>query len=135
MTATCQQGYNYKSYIVSVLCFLIVIFKTKQIFLFYPGNSFILMYIKSNFVINIFHLCKIYIFKPRPRCSQLGDSCIQNFQLERYVIRNSVLWRRTSRAVKRDFRTYIQQYTSTNENVEYDYPHKATQRCTSSNKM
>ena len=28
-----------------------------------------------------------------------------------------------SGAVKRDFRTYIQRYTSPNENVEYGYPH------------
>ena len=28
-----------------------------------------------------------------------------------------------SGAVKRDFRMYIQQYTSPNENLEYVYPH------------
>ena len=42
-----------------------------------------------------------------------GDNCIQNYHLERYIVG----------AVKRDFRTYIRQYTSPNENFEYVYPH------------
>ena len=37
----------------------------------------------------------------------LGDNCIQNFNLGRYIVgytvRNSVLWRRPSGAVKHDF--------------------------------
>ena len=41
----------------------------------------------------------------------LGDSCIQNFHLGRYIVGytvgNLVLRRRASGAVKRDFRTYI----------------------------
>ena len=57
----------------------------------------------------------------------LGDNCIQNFHLGRYIVGytvgNLVLWRRVSRAVKRDFRTYIRRYTSPNENYEYGYPH------------
>ena len=57
----------------------------------------------------------------------LGDNCIQNFHLGRYIVGytvgNLVLWQRVSGAVKRDFRTYIQQYTSPNENFEYGYPH------------
>ena len=57
----------------------------------------------------------------------LGDNCIQNFHLGRYIIGytvgNLVLRRRGSGAVKRDFRTYIRRYTSPNENFEYDYPH------------
>ena len=44
----------------------------------------------------------------------LGDNCIQNF----HFISWPVSW-----AVKRDFRTYIQRYTSLNENFEYGYPH------------
>ena len=58
---------------------------------------------------------------------QLGDNCIQNFHLGRYIVGytvgNLVLRRRESGAVKRDFRTYIRRYTSPNENFEYGYPH------------
>ena len=58
---------------------------------------------------------------------QLGDNCIQNFHLGRYIVGytvgNLVLRRRVSGAVKRDFRTYIRRYTSPNENFEYGYPH------------
>ena len=57
----------------------------------------------------------------------LGDNCIQIFYLGRYIVgytvRNLVLWWRASGAIKRDFRTYIRQYTSSNENFEYGYPH------------
>ena len=53
----------------------------------------------------------------------LGDNCIQNFHLGRYIVGytvgNLVLRRRVSGAVKRDFR----RYTSPNENFEYGYPH------------
>ena len=59
---------------------------------------------------------------------QLGDNCIQNFHLGRYIVGytvgNLVLRRRVSGAVKRDFRTYI---TSPNENYEYGYPHSNAQ--------
>ena len=59
--------------------------------------------------------------------SYLGDNCIQNFHLGRYIVRymvgSLILWRRMSRTVKRDFRMYIRQYTSLNENFEYGYPH------------
>ena len=48
----------------------------------------------------------------------LGDNCIQNFNLGRYIVGytvgNLVLRRRASGAVKRDFRTYIRRYTSPN---------------------
>ena len=58
---------------------------------------------------------------------QLGDNCIQNFHLGRYIVGYTVgnlvkRWR-VSRAVKRDFRTYIRRYTSQIENFEYGYPH------------
>ena len=57
----------------------------------------------------------------------LGDNCIQNFHLGRYIVGymvgNLVLRRHVSGAVKRDFRTYIRLYTSPNDNFEYDYPH------------
>ena len=57
----------------------------------------------------------------------LGDNCIQNFHLGRYIfgytVGNLVLRRRASGDVKRDFRTYIRRYTSPNENFEYGYPH------------
>ena len=56
----------------------------------------------------------------------LGDNCIQNFHFGRYIVgytvRNLVLRRHASGAAKRDFRTYIQQYTSPNENFEYGHP-------------
>ena len=58
---------------------------------------------------------------------KLGDNCIQNFHLGRYIVGytvgNLVLRRRVSGAVKRDFRTYIRRYTSPNENFEHGYPH------------
>ena len=58
---------------------------------------------------------------------QLGDNCIQNFHLGRYIIGytvgNLVLRRCASGAVKLDFRTYIRRYTSPNEYFEYGYPH------------
>ena len=67
------------------------------------------------------HTCRII------QCNQLGDNCIQNFHLERYIVgytvRNLVLRRRASGAVKRDFRTFIRRYTSPNEYFEYGYPH------------
>ena len=57
----------------------------------------------------------------------LGDNCIQYFHLGRYIVGytvgNLVLRRRESGPVKRDFRTYIQRYTSPNKNFEYGYPH------------
>ena len=61
---------------------------------------------------------------------QLGDNCIQNFHLGRYIVGytagNLVLRRRVSGVVKRDFRTYIRRYTSPNDNFEYGYPHSNT---------
>ena len=63
----------------------------------------------------------------RKSINHLGDNCIQNFHLERYIVGytvgNLVLRRRVSGAVKRDFRTYIRRYTSPNEKFEYGYPH------------
>ena len=57
----------------------------------------------------------------------LGDNCFQSFHLGRYIVgyrvRNLVLRRRVSGAVKRDFRTYIRRYTSPNKIFEYGYPH------------
>ena len=62
-----------------------------------------------------------------PIMHHLGDNCIQNFHLGRYIVGftvgNLVLRRRASGAVKRDFRTYIRRYTSPNEDFEYGYPH------------
>ena len=39
------------------------------------------------------------------------------------MVRNLVLRRRVSGAVKRDFRTYIRRNTFPNDNFEYGYPH------------
>ena len=73
------------------------------------------------------------MFRKTPRhlavlgSSKLGDNCIQNFNLGRYIVGYTVgnldLLRRVSGALKRDFRKYIRQYTSLNENFEYGYPH------------
>ena len=57
----------------------------------------------------------------------LGDNCIQNFHLGKYIlgytVGNLVLQGHAREAVKHDFRTYIQRYTSPNEYFEYGYPH------------
>ena len=59
--------------------------------------------------------------------THLGDNCIQHFHLVRYIVGctvgNSVLWQRASGAVKSDFRTYIERFTSPNENFTYSYSH------------
>ena len=59
--------------------------------------------------------------------NHLGENCIQNFSLRRYIVGytvgNLVLRRRASGAVKRDFRTYIQRYTSPNEVLNMVFPH------------
>ena len=44
---------------------------------------------------------------------ELGDNCIQNFHLGRYL----------RVTVKLNFRPYIRRYSSPNENFEYGYPH------------
>ena len=46
-------------------------------------------------------------------------------KVDRFTVGNLVLRGCASRAVKRDFRPYIQPYvyTSPNENFEYGYPH------------
>ena len=58
--------------------------------------------------------------------SNLVEDNYSNFHLERYTVgytvRNIVLWRRASGAV-RDFRLYIRRCTSPNENFEYGYAH------------
>ena len=68
-----------------------------------------------------------YVIVVFPDHTHLGDNCIQNFHLGRYIVGytvgNLVLRRRVSGAVKRDFRTYIRRYTSPNENYEHGYPH------------
>ena len=69
-----------------------------------------------------FHFCTL----PKS-ANHLGDNCIQNVHLGRYIVGytvgNLVLRRRVSGAVKRDLQTYIRRYTSPNENFEYGYPH------------
>ena len=58
---------------------------------------------------------------------ELGDNCIHNFHLERYIVvyrvGNLVLRQRVSVAIIRDIITFIRRYTSPNENFEYSYPH------------
>ena len=53
---------------------------------------------------------------------KLGDNCIQNFHLGRYIVGYTV-GNLVCGAVKRYFQTIIRLYTSTNENFEYGYPH------------
>ena len=54
-------------------------------------------------------------------------SVFKNFHLGKYIVgymvRNVVLRRHASRAIKHDFRMYIQRFISPNENFEYGYPH------------
>ena len=61
----------------------------------------------------------------------LGDNCIQNSHLGRYIVGytvgNLVLRRRVNGAIKRDFRTYILRNTFPNENFKYSYPHSNSQ--------
>ena len=80
---------------------------------YFPSPTAILLYVSST-------NCKY-------AQQHLGDNCIQNFHLGRYIVGytvgNLVLCRCASGAVKRDFRTYIRRYTSPNENFEYGYPH------------
>ena len=53
----------------------------------------------------------------------LGDNCIKNFHLGRYKRSEIQFYGQRARgAVKRDFQTYIQKYTSPSENFEYSYP-------------
>ena len=81
-------------------------------------KCFIWCFIACQSIIEKFALCK---------GGNLGDNCIQTFHYGRYIVgytvRNLVLRRRVSGAVKCDFRTYIRRYTSPNENFEYGYPH------------
>ena len=85
----------------------------------------LLKHLKKNFLmhINVKHMNKIDVNSE----SDLGDNCIQNFHLGRYIIGytvgNLVLRRRASIALKRDFQTYIRRYTSQNDIFEYGYPH------------
>ena len=50
----------------------------------------------------------------RKSVKHVGDNCIQNFHLGRYIVGytvgNLVLRRRVRGAIKRDFRTYIRRY-------------------------
>ena len=73
------------------------------------------------------NLDKFHLFVKLFLICHLGDNCIQNFHLRRYIVGytvgNLVLRRRISGVVKRDFRTFIRRYTSPNENFEYGYPH------------
>ena len=59
--------------------------------------------------------------------NHLGDNCIQNVHLWRYIIGNIVgkfvLRRHLSGAVERNLRPYNRWYISQNENFEYGYPH------------
>ena len=56
----------------------------------------------------------------------LGENCIQNFHLGRYIVGytvgNLVLRWRLRIAVKHDFRMYIRRYTSPNENLNMVIP-------------
>ena len=67
------------------------------------------------------------VLKPTYKGINLGDNCIQNVHLGRYIVTymvgNFVLRRRVSRAVKHNFRPHNRQYISPNEHFEYGYPH------------
>ena len=59
-----------------------------------------------------------FILFPTIHDTHLWDNCIQNFHLGIYGWKLSF----TATAVKCDLRTYIQGYTSPNDNFEYGYP-------------
>ena len=89
-----------------------------------------LKYLKIAFLVSFPYFTQRYNgghYVSRKSVNHLGDNCIQNFHLGRYIVGytvgNLVLRRRVSGAVKRDFRTYIRRYTSPNENFEYGYPY------------
>ena len=73
----------------------------------------------------------------------LGDNCIQNFHLGRYnigyTVGNLVLRWHVSGVVKPDFRTFIRQHTSPNENLNTVIPilmhfcNFVTKRCNTHN--
>ena len=97
----------------------------------YPHSNALLTFpfkktVKMYFVAPIRQAAASFI-KPLASCIYLGDYCIQNSHLGRYIVwftvGNLVLRRHVSGAVKRDFRTNIRRYTSPNENFEYGYPH------------
>ena len=60
--------------------------------------------------------------------NQLGDNCIQNVHLGKYIVGYMVgnfVLQRHSRAVIRNFRPYNWCYTSPNEHFEYGYHHSS----------
>ena len=65
----------------------------------------------SNFELNPMHSYFHKLLKNKIHLLYFGDNCIQNFHLGSYIVRytvgNLVLRRHASRAVKRDFQTYI----------------------------
>ena len=81
------------------------------------------MYIRCILTIRQGSLLNIYSSRYSQTCIKLRDNCIQNFHLGRYTVGNLFLLPHQSGAVKRDFRMYIQRYTSPDENFECGYPH------------
>ena len=72
----------------------------------------------------LIHVCHVLLWKiwnwPR---GYLGDNCIHNFHLGRYIVGYTVGNLVLRRCMRSDFRTYIRRYTSPNQNFEYGYPH------------
>ena len=63
------------------------------------------------------------LFPLSPMSCNLGDNCGNlGRDIVGYTAGNLALRSRVSRAVKRDFRTYIRRFTSSIENFEYGYP-------------
>ena len=56
---------------------------------------------------------------------ELGDNCIQNVHLGRYIV-GYMVGNYLRGAVKRNFRPYNRRYTSPNEHSEYGYLHSNT---------
>ena len=98
-----------KNFLCSILFYIFIVFYLLYT-LYFLCSLFVMLYIC--YVLCL--LCSILL--------KLGDNCIQNFHLGRYIIGytvgNLVLRRRASGAVKRDLRTYIRRDTSPNENFE-----------------
>ena len=93
---------------------------------FWAPKTYGKQYGKEN-IYNLMLKIFVYLNQCQYYLSHLGDNCIQNFHLGRYIVGytvgNLVLRWRISGALKHDFRMYIRRYTSPNENFEYGYPH------------
>ena len=86
-----------------------------------PDTQFMLDHVRPDFL--MLRVSALIGYQSNVQCENLGDNCIQNFHLERYVIRYTVRNFVDTSHVKHNFRKYIPPYTFPNENFEYGYSH------------